>query len=294
MGLVAPQAVNWPQLWWPAPAKLNLMLRIIGQRADGYHFLQTVFQLVDFNDQLNFVPRKDTRICMSEGIAEVAEKDNLIIKAATLLQQKNNVNQGVTVSLKKILPMGAGMGGGSSDAATTLLVLNYMWGLGCSNQELMNLGLELGADVPVFIAGKSAWAEGVGEKITPLSLAERWFLIVSPATHNATKEIFTHYRLTRDSSAITIRAFLDGQIQNDCLSVVREINKEFDLMYRQFSEFSDVYLTGTGSSMFAKCNSRKDAEALLEKLPRTWKVAVVKGVNDSPLHTLLNKFMNQV
>lgn len=294
MDSVTPRATDWQQLWWPAPAKLNLMLKIVGQREDGYHLLQTVFQLIEFNDQLNFVPRKDARICLEEGIDAVAEKDNLIIKAATLLQQEKHINQGVTISLKKVLPMGAGMGGGSSDAATTLLVLNYMWGVGCTCEELMRLGLQLGADVPVFIAGKSAWAEGVGEKITPLTLGENWFLIASPATHNSTKEIFTHNRLTRGSSAITIRDFLDGQKENDCLSVVREINKEFDLMYRQFSGFSDVYLTGTGSSMFAKCNNRKDAEALLEKLPRTWKTTVVKGVDVSPLHVLLNKFRNQV
>ena len=284
----------WSELWWPAPAKLNLMLRITGRRDDGYHDLQTVFQLIAVCDWLNFVVTDDKSIRLVDGLVGVENKTNLVIKAAKLLQEKTEVKLGVDINLKKVLPMGAGLGGGSSDAATTLMVLNFLWGTGLSIDELAELGLSLGADVPVFIKGSSAWAEGVGDKITPISLPERWYLVVNPEVHSSTKEIFTHNRLTRDSSAITIRDFLEGQTQNDCLSVVREINKEFDRIYQQFSGFEKVFLTGTGSSMFAVFDNRQAVVDLQAKLPKNWNMFIAQGVNESPLHTVLNNLKNQV
>jgi len=284
----------WSELWWPAPAKLNLMLRITGRRDDGYHDLQTVFQLIAVCDWLNFVVTDDKSISLVDGLVGVENKTNLVIKAAKLLQEKTEVKLGVDINLKKVLPMGAGLGGGSSDAATTLMVLNFLWGTGLSIDELAELGLSLGSDVPVFIKGSSAWAEGVGDKITPISLPERWYLVVNPEVHSSTKEIFTHNRLTRDSSAITIRDFLEGQTQNDCLSVVREINKEFDRIYQQFSGFEKVFLTGTGSSMFAVFDNRQAVVDLQTKLPKSWNMFIAQGVNESPLHTVLNNLKNQV
>ena len=285
---------SWANLWWPAPAKLNLFLKITGRRSDGYHQLQTVFQLLVLSDWLNFSKRDDGSIRLQGNMSNVESSENLIMRAAKLLQANASTEFGVDVVIKKVLPMGAGLGGGSSDAATTLVVLNELWQLNYSLDELAKMGLSLGADVPVFVLGKSAWAEGVGEEISPIVLDERWYLVVNPGSHVSTKEIFSHNRLTRDSSPITIRGFREGQLENDCLSVVRELDGKVDAMYQHFSMFTDVYLTGTGSSLFAVCETREDALKLLNKLPDDWAKWLVKGVNESPLHKALNRFVNQV
>ena len=281
---------QWCDLWWPAPAKLNLMLNITGRRTDGYHQLQTVFQIIAISDWLNFsmLDRDDVELRCSS--MKIAANENLVMRAALLLKQRSGTPKGTVITLKKILPQGAGLGGGSSDAATTLVVLNQLWELGLTTEELADIGLELGADVPVFVYGQSAWGEGVGERLTPISLPEQWFVVVNPACHSSTKEVFQHNRLTRDSSAITIRDFLDGQMKNDCLPVVLEINKECKEVYRQFSEFSEVFLTGTGSSMFAKCGTRAQAVLLSNQLPADWTKWIVKGVNESPLQMSLKQF----
>jgi len=284
---------DWAELWWPAPAKLNLMLNITSRRADGYHELQTVFQLIAIFDWLNFTPVDSNQIRLTCNSSAIPEKDNLVMRAAKLIQERSGVNLGVNIELKKILPTGAGLGGGSSDAATTLVVLNALWGLDYSLNELEALALELGADVPVFVRGQSAWAEGVGEKITPMDLPEKWFVIVNSDYHCSTREIFTHNRLTRDSSAITIRDFLGGHETNDCFNVVKEISKELNNIYQLFSQFGKVFLTGTGSSMFAKCDTRQEAVLLSDKLPDGWNKWVVKGVNESPLQKSLKQFFNQ-
>ena len=285
---------EWAEHWWPAPAKLNLMLNIVGQRADGYHELQTVFQLIAISDWLNFIPTNNGHISLSCSSADIATEDNLVVRAASLLKERSGSALGVDIILKKILPMGAGLGGGSSDAATTLVVLNDVWGLGYSVEQLIDLGLELGADVPIFVKGCSAWAEGVGEKMTSIKLPENWFVVVNSAHHCSTKEVFAHNSLTRDNSPITIRDFLDGHENNDCLPVVREMNQELDRQYRQFSDFSKVYLTGTGSSMFAKCNTRQEAVSLSDRLPDGWNKWIVKGINKSPLQKSLKQFFNRV
>ncbi len=194
--------------------------------------------------------------------------------------------------LRKALPMGAGLGGGSSDAATTLLVLNELWSLEYGVAELAEMGLALGADVPVFVYGSSAWAEGIGEKLSNIDLPDKWFVVVNSDYHCSTKEVFQNKGLTRDSSAITIRAFLDGQEENDCLSVVREMSQELDDVYRQFSDFGKVSLTGTGSSMFVKCNTREQAVFLSEQLPADWQRWVVRGLDKSPLHSSLKQFVS--
>lgn len=285
---------QWADHWWPAPAKLNLMLNITGQRADGYHELQTVFQLVAMSDWLNFIPTTDGKVSLSCSANNIADPDNLVLRAANLLKERSGTAQGARIILKKILPMGSGLGGGSSDAATTLVVLNDVWALGYSEKELRDIGLELGADVPVFVLGRSAWAEGVGEKLEVIDLPEEWFVVVNSDYHCSTKEVFQHNSLTRDNSAITIRDFLNGQTKNDCLSVVRQMSQELDDVYRRFSGFSEVYLTGTGSSMFAKCCTREEAVSLSDRLPADWSKWVVKGVNESPLHKSLKQFSNQV
>jgi len=291
-------AVNekeWGEHWWPAPAKLNLMLNITGQRTDGYHELQTVFQLIAISDWLNFLPTENGVIELScSSIKLSSNDDNLVIRAAKLLQEHSGCKLGAKIVLKKILPMGAGLGGGSSDAATALVVLNEVWGLKYSVNELAILALKLGADVPVFVLGQSAWAEGVGEKITPMELPEKWFVVVNSDYHCSTKDVFTHKGLTRDNSAITIRDFLDGQENNVCLPVVLEMNRELDVVYRHYSKFSKVYMTGTGSSMFAKCETRQEAVNLLEKLPSNWNRWVVKGLSESPLQKSLKQFLKQV
>lgn len=293
MAVVKKTKKDWHEHWWPAPAKLNLMLNITGQRADGYHELQTVFQLIAIYDWLNFTPTEG-EVVLECATTNIPVDDNLIMRAAKLLKRRSGTTLGAHIVVKKILPMGAGLGGGSSDAATTLVVLNELWELGYSVDQLAKLGLELGADVPVFVYGQSAWAEGVGELLTPLELPEQWFVVVNSDHHCSTKEVFQHKRLTRDNSAITIRDFLNGQMKNDCLPVVLEMNKELRGLHQQFSVFSDVFLTGTGSSMFARCNTRKEAASLSKKLPDSWSKWIVKGLNESPLKTSLKQYFNRL
>lgn len=280
--------VDWINNWWPAPAKLNLVLNIIGRRADGYHNLQTVFQLISVSDWLNVRLNNEGEISLSCDTRVGDTEDNLVMKAARLLKADSGTRKGASILLKKILPMGAGLGGGSSDAATTLVTLNKLWGLGYTGRRLAQLGAQLGADVPVFIIGRSAWAEGVGEVITALELPPKWFVVVNSPVHCSTKDIFNHNRLTRDSSAITICDFLGGQNKNDCFAAVMEMEGELDRMYKQFSLFGEVFLTGTGSSLFAVCDTRQEAVALSEQLPSQWSKWVVEGLNKSPLHKSLN------
>ena len=294
MAVVKKTKKQWHDHWWPAPAKLNLMLNITSQRADGYHELQTVFQLVAIYDWLNFTPKEDGVVDLECAVTDILVDDNLIMRAAKLLKQHSGSTSGVHMVVKKILPMGAGLGGGSSNAATTLLVLNELWGLGYTVDQLAKLGLELGADVPVFVYGQSAWAEGVGEVLTPLELPEQWFVVVNSDHHCSTREVFQNNRLTRDNSAITIRDFLNGQMKNDCLPVVLEMNEELREIYQQFSIFSEVFLTGTGSSMFAKCNTRNEAVSLSKQLPDNWNKWIVKGLNESPLQKSLKQFFNRL
>ncbi|MGR8935683.1 MAG: 4-(cytidine 5'-diphospho)-2-C-methyl-D-erythritol kinase [Gammaproteobacteria bacterium] len=282
---------NDMSLWmekWPAPAKLNLMLRITGRRDDGYHLLQTVFQIVDWCDWLTFHPVEDGRVLLRQPMFEVPEEQNLTVRAARLLQQKTGCRQGVCIEVEKALPMGGGLGGGSSDAATTLVVLNLLWGLGLSVEQLMSLGVLLGADVPVFVSGHSAWGEGVGEVLEKINLPQQWFVIIKPDCHVSTKEIFCSEDLTRDSKPITINDFMSGRQNNDCLAVVRSLYKPIDQVLKVLSEYGCAKLTGTGACVFVQFDDYFVAKSAVDALMEKWEVYLAKGVNVSPLRQKLN------
>ena len=276
-----------PRSAWPAPAKLNLFLHITGRRADGYHLLQTVFQFLDRGDSLEFEIRGDGQVQRSEGPAAIPEESDIVLKAARLLQQRSGTRLGASIKLRKSLPVEAGLGGGSSDAATTLLALDRLWHTGLGQIGLMALGLELGADVPVFIGGEAAWAEGVGEVLTPVELPEPWYLVLQPACRVATREIFQAPELTRNSAPITIARFRSGETRNDFEPVVRS-------RYPQVSEALDwlgghapARLTGSGACVFAAFTERAAAERVHALLPQGWQGFVAKGCNRSPLRARL-------
>jgi 4-diphosphocytidyl-2-C-methyl-D-erythritol kinase len=271
------------QEWWPAPAKLNLMLKITGRREDGYHLLQTVFQLLDLSDELKFSPLRDDVVRLENPIPGVPEEDDLTVRAAKLLKQVTGYREGVSIRINKKLPMGGGLGGGSSDAATTLVVLNHLWGLGVPVEKLMEMGLSLGADVPVFVFGKAAWAEGVGEKLVEIDVPEPWYVVIKPDVHVDTGEIFSNKYLTRDSKPIRICDFLEGQGGNDCLEVVRKRYQEVDEALKRLDVFSEAKLTGTGACVFAEFDSEEAAKSAAKDLSNKWQVFVAKGQNISPL-----------
>ena len=269
---------------WPAPAKLNLMLRIVGQRADGYHLLQTVFQFLDCGDWLWFDARDDGRIERVGEVPGVPAEADLTVRAAWLLQRTAGVHRGATIRIAKQLPMGGGLGGGSSDAATTLVALNQLWRTGLTLAELAELGLMLGADVPVFVHGQAAWAEGVGERLTPVDLAERWFVVLIPACPVATGAVFKDPDLTRNSLPITITDFVTGAGGNDCEAVVYRRYPEVAAAARWLARFGQARLTGTGACVFAAFPDGPSAEQVLARLPTGWTGFVGRGRNRSPLH----------
>ena len=274
---------------WPASAKLNLMLRIVGQRADGYHLLQTVFQFIDLCDWITFHPVDDGAVRLLNPISGVPELDDLTVKAANLLKSITGCQSGVCIEVEKNLPMGGGLGGGSSDAATVLVVLNKLWDLNLSQEKLIELGLNLGADVPVFIYGLSAWAEGVGEKLEQITPAEQWVVVIKPDCHVNTKEIFSSKNLTRNSKSIKIVDFMEGQHKNDCLDVVSHQYPVVKDALLALSEYSDARLTGTGACVFAQFESKELAYKAYKSLELDgWKVYLAKGLNVSPLYSKLN------
>ncbi|MEH6358874.1 MAG: 4-(cytidine 5'-diphospho)-2-C-methyl-D-erythritol kinase [Pseudomonadales bacterium] len=268
----------------PAPAKLNLMLHITGQRDDGYHNLQTLFQFLDYGDQLHFEALPDDRIEVITDLSDIATTDNLIYRAAKLLQLHSGNSSGARVTLTKNIAMGAGLGGGSSDAATTLIALNQLWNLNYDLHSLAKLGLQLGADVPVFVHGRAAWAEGVGEQLTAVEPEQKWFVVLTPNCHVSTAEIFSHKELTRNSSAITIAAALEGDGRNDCLAVVSKHYPQVKKALGWLNQFAAAKMTGTGSSVFADFDSREQAQQVFEQLPTDLKGFIAKGQNLSPLH----------
>lgn len=276
--------------FWPAPAKLNLMLRVIGQRADGYHDLQTVFQFLETCDTLRFHLTADGRIRSTTNLPGVDETQNLAILAAKLLQQASGCSKGVTIEIRKTLPMGGGLGGGSSNAATALLVLNRLWNTGLSLSDLAQLGLQLGADVPVFVHGRAAWAEGVGEQLQFFQPPEPWYLVIRPDCHVSTAKIFCDSRLTRNAEPITIRDFLAGQNANSCQPLVANSYPEVRRALQWLNEHSEGRLTGTGSCVFGEFGSRQQAEQALRKLPDELQGFVSRGLNRSPLHRQLDDF----
>ena len=279
--------VAWAERW-PAPAKLNLMLRIVGQRPDGYHLLQTVFQFIELCDWITFHPVSGDCVSLQQTIPGVEEADDLTIRAARLLKDVTGCPLGVCIEVEKNLPMGGGLGGGSSDAATTLIVLNQLWDLQLSVEKLMELGLTLGADVPVFVYGYSAWAEGVGEKLEKILPAEQWVVVIKPECHVNTKEIFSAKHLTRDSKSIKIADFIAGQHQNDCVDVVCESYPSVKEALVDLSAFAQARLTGTGACVFAQFDSELKAISAFKSLQAKWQVYLSKGVNQSPLISKLN------
>ncbi len=273
---------------WPAPAKLNLMLRIVGQRPDGYHLLQTVFQFIDLCDWITFHPVDNGRVSLQKTIPGVPERDDLTVKAANLLKTETGCELGVRIEVEKNLPMGGGLGGGSSDAATTLVVLNKFWNLQLSVEKLMELGLSLGADVPVFVYGYSSWAEGIGEKLEKISLNEQWVVVIKPECHVNTKEIFSAKNLTRNSKSIRIADFIAGKQQNDCVEVVCQRYPSVKDALVALSEFSEAKLTGTGACVFAQFDSEEAAVNAYKSLKKNkWQVYLAKSLNESPLFSKL-------
>jgi 4-diphosphocytidyl-2-C-methyl-D-erythritol kinase len=271
---------------WPAPAKLNLFLHIVGRRADGYHELQTVFQFVDLCDDIHIDVRADGEIRLIAGAPGVPPETDLCVRAARALKAASGCSLGADIRVVKRIPMGGGMGGGSSDAATCLVALNRLWDVGWPVQELALLGLKLGADVPVFVGGRAAWAEGVGDRLTPLyapvAPAECNYLIVKPNISVPTKDVFQDPELTRNSPPITIHGFLASGGGNDCLTVVRRRYPEVARAMKWLSPFGEARLTGTGSCVFLVCEEAR-ARELLGKLPPEWQGYSARGLNDSPL-----------
>ncbi len=274
---------------WPAPAKLNLFLHVTGRRPDGYHELQTLFQLVDLCDTITISLRDDGAIERPAGAAGVEPEADLTLRAARALRQLTGTRWGADLRVHKRIPQGAGLGGGSSDAATALLALNELWGCGLSLEDLADLALPLGADVPVFVGGSSAWAEGVGERLTPVSLPEAWYVIIYPGTGMATREVFQAPELTRNSPLITIRAFFQSGGRNDCEPVVRARSPEVAAALDWLGREGTARLTGTGSCVFLPCSNAADAKRLAARVPERWLSFVARGLNRSPVHELLRQ-----
>ncbi|MEW6352671.1 MAG: 4-(cytidine 5'-diphospho)-2-C-methyl-D-erythritol kinase [Pseudomonadota bacterium] len=273
---------------WPAPGKLNLFLHVTGRRADGYHTLQTVFQFIDYGDTLEFASRADGVIRDVRPLPGVAPEDNLVVRAARALQAAAGVAQGADITLTKRLPLGGGLGGGSSDAATTLVALNELWGAGLSLDELAALGLRLGADVPVFVRGQAAWAEGVGEQLTPVTLDEPWYAVVTPPCRVSTQAIFNAPDLTRDTPPIKIADFLAGFAGNDCELAVTRRYPEVAQALRWLGKYAPSRMTGTGGCVFAPFKDEAAARAAIRQLaevwPAGWRGFAARGLNRSPLH----------
>ncbi len=284
---------------WPAPAKLNLFLHITGRRSDGYHELQTVFQFLDHGDRIVLTVRRDPAIRLQTPVAQVAAEDNLVVRAARRLQAEAGVSFGVDIELEKRLPVGGGLGGGSSDAATTLVALNRLWDLGWARERLAALGLELGADVPVFVRGRAAWGEGVGERLSPVVLDEPWYLIVDPGCQVSTGAVFADPELTRHTAPMTIPApllesrpsgtssavlELMGNTRNDCEPVVRHQYTAVDEALRWLATIAPARMSGTGACVFGVFSSEQAARDAHGRLPKRWSGFVSRGRNLSSLY----------
>lgn len=271
---------------YPAPAKLNLMLRVTGRRADGYHLLQTVFRFIDYGDTLHFALREDGAITRANEVAGVPEDADLMLRAARLLQRSAGTRLGAGITLEKRLPLGGGLGGGSSDAATALIALNRLWGLDWTRARLQELALELGADVPVFVFGESALGEGVGEQLRPLKLPPAWYLVLIPAVSVATAGIFQDPDLKRDSIPIRIPPFSVVADQNDLEPVVCRHYPEVARHLAWLRQFGAARMTGSGACVFAEFSTEAEARALLRQLPATMRGVVARGLDRHPLWPL--------
>ncbi len=279
---------------WPAPAKLNLFLYITGRRPDGYHNLQTLFQFLDHGDALEITPDSSNSITLLTPLAGVPDEENLIVRAAQALKQAAAArgtlpaNAGAQIALEKRLPMGGGLGGGSSDAATVLVALNHLWQTQLSVDELATLGVALGADVPVFVRGHAAFAEGVGEQIQPAEPEEKWYLVAHPGVSIATPDLFRDPELTRNSPIRTLDELLQRPFHNDCEAVARKRFREVDALLSWLLEYAPSRLTGTGACVFAEFNTESDARQVLELAPKWICGFVARGLNISPLHRTLS------
>lgn len=274
---------------WPAPAKLNLFLRLVGRRADGYHLLQSVFRILEWGDTVRLRVRDDGRIVRHGSSVEgVAEADDLMVRAAKLLQGAAKTCKGADIVVEKRIPAGGGMGGGSSDAATVLVALNHLWSVGLDASGLAELGLELGADVPVLVRGENAWAEGVGEQLTPVALPPAWYLLVAPGVHAPTAELFRSPDLTRNAAPATISDFVSGvPLGNAFEPVLRGREPAVEAVFQALSHVGTPRLTGSGSVVFVEFASRESAEAALAALPPGLQAWVAAGAARSPLRAAL-------
>lgn len=277
---------------WPAPAKLNLFLQITGRRADGYHELQTLFRLLDWGDTVFLRPRRDGVIArVGAGAAGVAEADDLLVKAAKRLQKEVKSSQGADIGIEKIIPMGGGFGGGSSDAATVLMALDLLWGLGLGRDRLAAIGLELGADVPVFVHGHNAWAEGVGERLTSVDLPTAWYVLASPRVHAATASLFQAPDLTRDAAPAKMSGFLSGTVLGNAFEpVLRRREPAVEALFVALARIGTPRLTGSGSGCFVEFATRESAEAALAALPPGLHAWLARGAERSPLLDAVERF----
>ena len=260
-----------------SPAKLNLFLHVTGQRANGYHELQTAFQLLDWGDRMRFEITETPGITLDPPVAGVPNEDNLIFRAAGALGLPED--RGVAIGIEKVIPMGGGLGGGSSNAAVTLLALNDLFDLGYSVDDLALKGAALGADVPVFVRGTSAWAEGIGDELTPLELPIRWFVIIYPDCHVSTQEIFGAPELTRNTPPITVSAFFEGPVRNDLQPVVESRYEQVSTAIKWLSNHGSAMMTGSGACVFASFQSQAEAERVAEAAKGEFSVFVAKGIN---------------
>ncbi len=275
---------------WPSPAKLNLFLYINNRREDGYHELQTLFQFLDYCDTLTIQANSSDKITLTPELKGVPVESNLIWKAAIALKEKTQVSYGADIHLEKKLPMGGGIGGGSSNAATVLVALNFLWQLNLNSDELADIGLQLGADVPIFVKGFSAFAEGVGERLEKVTPEEKWYLVVKPDVSISTAEIFSHPDLTRNTPKRAIAELLTGSQVNDCEKIVRLLYPEVDKQLSWLLQYAPSRLTGTGSCLFSEFNNKLDAERIRAKLPDAVLSFIAQGKNRSLLHKTLTSY----
>jgi len=271
----------------PAPAKLNLFLHVVGRRSDGYHLLQTLFRFIDLHDTLHFTGRLDGVVRRTNAVEGVAEQQDLCVRAARLLQSETGCALGVDIAVEKRIPMGGGLGGGSSDAATTLIALNRLWQLDLSRAQLMKFGLCLGADVPVFVFGQNAFAEGVGEALQAYPLSDAWYVVLFPNVAVPTAQIFTHPELTRDTVSITMRALSEVQLRNDLQSVSCKLYPEIARCIAWLDNYGNAMMTGSGACVFAEFDSRSQADAVLRQLPHDMQGVVAQGLMQHPLYDWL-------
>lgn len=288
-GAPDPASASWSD--WPAPAKLNLFLHIVGRRADGYHELETVFQLLDWGDRLRLRVRADGAIVRHGGLADVPAEQDLVVRAAQALRRDTGCTRGADIALEKLIPAGGGLGGGSSDAATTLVALNALWDLGLSEDALASIGLTLGADVPVFVRGRSAWAEGVGERLTPIELPERHYAILDPQVAVPTAALFQAPELTRNTPRLTISGFLAGPPTSNAFApVARARFAPVAAALDWLAQFGTARLSGSGGCVFVATDSAAAAADIVRACPPAFRAYAARGVNRSPLADALMRW----